>query len=454
MRPIRVLAALATLVALSAVRPAAAQSVRSDLATDSTVSASWRLANGLEVRTRHIPRAAGVAITLAVRAGHGYEPAGLEGLADLLAELHFMSAAGPFAERTRAELASVRPLGTEVRVNHAYARFTELVTSSQVPGALAHFAARLGSPTVTEASLKTAIAEVRRESGARYYGGSADVLYWRAGAFAAGDDDATLLRRAGLTGPARMSAKDAAARLAAWYQPGGAVLAVAGDLSGLDLRVLVEAAFGRLPAGEGLPDTVTVRATPGRATASVLRGIAAPAGVIAASTPAITDSLHPGFFLGMLITGASLNQAWGSPPAGTPARFQYALLDDPEVIRFYPPVPPEATEPAVLTTVLDNSLYDVGARIVLRGILDRMRYSVRWLMGGSIPDELVQRMQRDAGGLGTLAAGMAGRAVWKGDAFWADYLARFDRLSVGHANFHDWLRDPSHQTVLLLTPAR
>ena len=46
---------------------------------DSTDLQSWRLANGLEVRTRDIPRAGGVAITLGFRAGSGYDPASREG---------------------------------------------------------------------------------------------------------------------------------------------------------------------------------------------------------------------------------------------------------------------------------------------------------------------------------------------------------------------------------------
>ena len=56
------------------------------LLADSTQSDGWRLGNGLEVRVRHIPRATGVAITVAYRAGSLHEPAGREGLADLLAE--------------------------------------------------------------------------------------------------------------------------------------------------------------------------------------------------------------------------------------------------------------------------------------------------------------------------------------------------------------------------------
>src|SRR5262249_12584537 len=71
--------------------------------SDSTVADSWRLENGLEVRTLHVPQAAGVSVTLAFRAGSGYDPPGREGLSDLLAELQFTTAAGDVPARTPAE---------------------------------------------------------------------------------------------------------------------------------------------------------------------------------------------------------------------------------------------------------------------------------------------------------------------------------------------------------------
>ena len=442
-----------TLLWLIALVPALlATPVRAQMLPDSTSIGMWRLANGLEVRTRHVPRAKGIAITLAVRAGRGHDPAGLEGLADLLGELTWTAPAGPFPARTRADLADVRPLGAEANVTNSLARFTEVATPTQLPGVLAELAARMGGVTVTDATLKTAVAQVRRDAGAHYFGPLADVLYWRAGAIARGADDAMLLRLAQLPGLGKVTARDAAARLHEWYAPGSASLALAGDLSGQDVRALVEATFGKLAAAPGLPDTVTARLSGHRRTMT-WKGIAAPAGVIAVEAPPLTDSLHAGFYLGMAITGASITKSWGTAGPPLVSRFQYSIYDEPELIRFYPPLAADATDPDLLAGALYEQLQVIGGQLVMLPILDRMRYSMAWLLGAPMPPEIVKRMQGEPAGLGTLTSGMATRAVWYGDPFWAGYLERFMTLKLGHSSFYEHMADAAHQTTLLLTPA-
>ncbi|MEQ1834740.1 MAG: insulinase family protein [Candidatus Eisenbacteria bacterium] len=445
-RPIRALATF-VLLALTAL-PARALTL-----ADSTESEHWRLDNGLEVRTRHVPGTTGIAIALAFRAGSGYDPAGLEGLAELLAELEFTTAAGDVPERTREEMTSLRPLGWEARTTRELVRFTEIVTPAQLPGALQQFATRMASPVVTDASLKAAVARVRRDAGARYFGQPADVLYWRSDAIARGADDPALLRLASLPGLAKLNAKDASARLHTYYQPGNASLALAGNLAGVDVRAVVQALFGKLAAAPAMPDSVSSRLS-GQRRATVWNGLDQAAGVVASAAPALRDSLHPGFFLGLLVTGAALNTNWGAPTGGLAARFQYSLLDDPELVRFYPPIPPATTDPEVLTGALDEQFAVIGGQIVSTMILGRVRNSVRWLVGGELPADLMGRVRRDPSGLGTLASGAATRALWHGDAFWADYLQRLDRLNLGHSNFYEWLADPGHQSVLLLQSAK
>lgn len=419
---------------------------------DSTVFESWKLANGLEVRTRHVAGASGIAVTLGVRAGHGYEPAGQEGLAELLAELEFTGAAGDFPERLRSELPSQRPLGYESRVNHTLVRFTEIVTKAQLPGALAQFAARMKGVTLTDASLKTALSEVRRDAGLRYFGDAADALYWRSAAIARGASDEQLMRLASLPGLSRLSAKDVAARLQQWYQPGNSCLALAGDLSGAEVRGIIEATFGELAPGAGLPDTVVMRLS-GARRASPFKGLAAPTGVVTSAAPALTDSLHPGFFLGMLVTGAGLTQSWGPPAPPLVARFQYSLLDEPELVRFYPPVRADATDPDLLAGAVFEQFQVVGGQLVTLGIMNRLRDNVLWLVGGPIPGDILGRLRRDPSGLGSLSSGLVTRALWHGDAFWNDYRERFETIKLGHSYFYEWLVDPAHQSTLLLTPA-
>jgi len=71
--------ALGLALALALPLAAVAAPAHAGMLADSTVTDAWRLPNGLEVRTRQVPGAVGVAVTLAFRAGSGYEPAGREG---------------------------------------------------------------------------------------------------------------------------------------------------------------------------------------------------------------------------------------------------------------------------------------------------------------------------------------------------------------------------------------
>lgn len=425
--------------------------VHAQLLPDSTSSENWRLANGLEVRTRHVPRAQGIAVTLAVRAGRGHDPADVEGMADLLAELTWTAPVGPFPARTREDLPSVRPLGSDFNVTSSLARFTEVTAASQLPGVLAELAARMGGVTVTEATLKSAVLQVRRDAGNRYFGSPANALYWRVGAIARGADDAALLRKSKLQGLDKFTAGDATARLHEWYAPGGASLALAGDLSGQNVRELIEATFGKLAAAPGLPDTVTARLSGHRRTMA-WKGLTAPAGVIAIEAPPLTDSLHAGFYLSLVFTGATLNKSWEPARPPLTSRFNYSLFDEPELVRFYPPVAPEASDPDVLAGALSEQLLTVGGQTVLLETMDRLRYGLAWLLGAPMPLDIVQRMRTAPASLGTLSSGMATRAVWHGDKFWSDYLERFMTLKLGHSNYYEHLADAAHQTTLLLTP--
>ena len=444
----RVLAALLLMAAFTAL----AAPARATLLADSTVADAWRLENGLEVRTRNIPGAKGVSVTLAFRAGSGYEPAGQEGLSEFLAELEFMGAAGDVPERTRAEMASLRPLGWESRPGTRLVRFTEIASVAQLPGVLQQFAARVAGVTLTDAALKQALAQVRRDAGARLFGDPGDVLYWRASALARGLSDEQIVRHAGMPGLSRLTPQEVGARLRTWYQPGNASLALVGDLSSLDMHALVGALFGKLPGDTALPDTVEVRFHSNKRTVS-WKGLSAPVGVVVTSGPALTDSLHAPFFVGMLVTGAGVNTSWGKPAPPLAARFQYSLLDEPELVRFYPPVRADAIDPDLLAGALYEQLQVVGGQMVTAPILSHMRMSVRWLLGAELPREVLRQFRAEPGAMGTLSSGMATRALWMGDAFWKGYLGHLDALSLGHSFFYDRLAEAKNQTLLLLTPA-
>ena len=444
-RAIRLSAALA----LALLAPAA----RAEVLADSTVREAWRLPNGLEVRTLHVPGAAGVAVTVAYRAGAGYEPAQKEGWSDLLAEVHFTAAAGDVPERTREEMSSLRPLGWESRPGQRLVRFTEIASTTQFPGVLQQVARRMSGVTVDDAVVQRALASVRRDRGLHYFGDPADVLYWRVGAVARGWSDEQLVRATSLAHLEKTTAREVNPWLQRWYQPGNASLAIAGDLSGVDVRALVGTLFGALPGAGAMPDTVRFEPQPGRRVVP-WRDLGSPAGVVAARAPALSDTLHPAFYLTMLISGPALSYSWGKPTPPLRTRFQYSLLDEPELVRFYPAIAPDVDDTERLAGSLYEMLMVVGGQQMVREMMERVRRNVRWLLGGTLPPDVRQRLGTDPAALGTLSANQATRAAWRGDAFWTEYLARFDRASLGHNFFYERLADHQNQVVLLLTPRR
>src|SRR5262249_8845593 len=149
--------------------------------------------------------------------------------------------------------------------------------------------------------------------------------YWRAGLVARGLTDEQVVRRAGLPGLDRLAAKDVLPLLKRRYQPGNASLALVGDLSGYDARALVASVFASIAGGPAMPDTVSVRLRGSRRTIP-WKNLSAPAGVVAAEAPALADSLHPAFYLGVLVAGASVVEKWGAPQAPLVSRFQYSLF--------------------------------------------------------------------------------------------------------------------------------
>jgi len=418
---------------------------------DSTVADAWRLANGLEVRTLHVPHAPGVSVTLGFRAGSGYDPAGREGLSELLAELQFTGPAGDVPERTRAEMASLRPLGWESRAGTRLVRFTEIASSAQLAGVLQQVARRLAGVQVTDASLKAAVGLVRRDAGQRLFGDPGDALYWRAELIARGVSDEQLVRYASLPGLDALKAKDIPPLLKQRYNPGNATLALVGDLAGVDVHALVGSVFAGIPTGSAMPDTVQIRLH-GAKRATSWKDLSAPVGVIAIESPALSDTLHPAFYLSMLITGPGMVTTWGPPSPPLVSRFQYSLYDEPELVRFYPPLPQNTTDPDQISTVLFGQLLVLGGQIANSSTLDGVRRSVAWLLGGEIPREIMTRLRADPGALATISNGMVTRALYLGDGYWADYLRRFRELRIGHNYFYEWMADAKHQTTLLLTP--
>ena len=443
-----VLAAACLGLVLGPLRPASAV-----VLPDSTAADAWRLANGLEVRVRHIPGAAGVVITTGYRSGLLDDPKGREGLAELLAELQYFSAAGEIPERTREEMESLRPLGWRANTSPRLTMFTEVATLQQFPGVLRQVATRMRGVAVTPAGLASAAAAVRREMGSRTFGHPEQGLYWRARALAAGQSDEALLAGAAGRWLAGVKPEEATALLQARFAPANSCVALAGDFSNLNLRGLLEQEFGSIPAGTAratAPDAVLR----GGERVSVWPGLERPLGVLGIVAPALDDSLHPHFYLAALMMGLELRRKSGSPAAPLTARFQFSAYDEPEMLRLYPDLAADHATPAALGAAMDDLTDGLGRKIVTMEAMNGVKRAWDWLLGGPLPQGVRMQASQAPGMLTPLTTGMATRALWRGDDFWDRYRTAFEESAMTPATFFNWVLDPAHQVRLVLAPRK
>ena len=444
----RVLSACLAVLALlaGAVRPVHAQAF-----DDSTTADAWRLANGLEVRTRHVPGMGGVLVSMAFRAGSAYDPAGREGLAELLAELQFTAAAGAVPARTRAELDSLRPLGWGSRVSPRLAVFTECVDRPDLRAQLAQQAARLKGVHVTPAVLATALASVRRDAGERTLGRPELALYSRVRDVAAGTPDDVVITRAAGRGLDALTPAEAEALLRTEFVPANAALAIVGDLDGLDARKFVDEAFAALPAGVARPEATIPPLAAGSRRAE-WPGLGRSLGVVGIITPPLDDSLHAAFFLSTVFVGGYMREYAGPVQAPLRSRFQYSVMEEPDLMRVYPKVDDAESDPESMVGNLANGFELLAEQVIAVEMMDAVRARVGWMLGGPIPYALRAPARQSPWVLEPVASGTAARAIWKGDVFWSRYRRSFETTRLSPDNFYRWMRDPAHQARLLLVP--
>ncbi len=441
---------LPVLCALFAARAALAEPVKLD---DGTTMDRWTLPNGLEVVTRDVPGARAVAITWGYHIGQDYDPADRPGLASLMAEVAFTAPAGGGPERTRDEMASLRPQGWSLRVSRRQTLFNETATTAQLPGVLRQVADRMRGVTVSDADLRAALVTVHRMLAERYAGTADQVLYWQVREYARGLDRDAIAALAAARNLDRETPASVRQAMARAYVPANGVLALVGNLSGLDLRSIVDSEFGSLPAGERLPappaarlDSVTVvLAQP---------GVGRPAAVLGLVAPALSDTLHPSFQMAILLLGGQAKQSWGPPEPPLTTRFQYSLLDDPDFVRFYPPAAAaQALDPRSIPEMLSWTIGELLDRPIPAESYAGLRHNLLWMMGGPMPAALLEGVQRDPAALNVLCTSLASQALWGNEVFWTEYRRRFDAdVSPKFGFWTNRLREPWRQVVLLLMP--
>jgi len=449
-----VAAAFALIVACGPPAFAAADPAHPDTLADSTWVDRWTLKNGIDVNVRHIPSGNAVAVIVAYRVGRNLDPPGQEGLADLLAEVLLTAPAGDIPERSRQEMGDLRPRGWNLQVTPRFTLLSELAPPDRFPGLLRQVATRMRGVTVTDTGLAGSQRVVGRDLADRYLGTPQLMLIHQLHELAAGVSDEAILRRASGRTLQDVTVRGVSERLHELYVPANAVLAMAGNFQGVDLRSLVASLFEDIPAG------TPVREPPRpvlKAGARTVRtpNLQYPVGIAGVISPALEDSLHPDFYFNALIIGRYCEQQWGKAPQPLPSRFRYPIMADPQLVEFFPPVGADETDADQLGVILQDAVEALSVSIVDPAILEELRINHVWILGGPMTPSLLARMREHTGTLHTLASTLAVRALWGSDDFWARYRARFmNPHGTRGERWGSYFQAPDHIVRLLMVPSR
>jgi hypothetical protein len=421
---------------------------------DSTSVERWKLANGLQISVRHVPRCPAVAIVVAYRIGRDHDPRGREGLADLACELLVTAAAGTVPERTREQIDLIRPMGWNLQVSPRFTLISEVTPVSKFPAVLGEVATRMRGVTVTDSILARAVRSVSADQARKYLGEVDLTLYNRVRQVALGVTDEEMLRRVSGKALQGVKAAEIRDRLGKLYVPANAVVAIAGNLEDVDLHALVKRLFEDIPGGAVVADPPPVRLA---AAGHVIHraGLPQPIGIVGVIAPAITDSLSPDFYLNALLIGRYCEDKWGPGPQTVPARFRYSLLADPQLVQFFPPIGPREGDADQLGMVFQDQIEKLAISVMPPNVFDEVRQRHLWILGGAMPPEVMQSMRKNPATLATLANTLAMRALWGSDRFWERYRRRFMSQSAAEGSeWTDYFESPDHIVRLLLVPAK
>jgi hypothetical protein len=307
--------------------------------------------------------------------------------------------------------------------------------------------------TVTDSVLNRAMRVALRDLGDRAFGSPEIVLFSQVRDLAAGMTDEAIMRRAGGRGIRKVTAREAGARLKQLYVPANAVLALAGNLEGVDVRTLVGSLFADIPGGTRVAEPPPV-ALKGVGRTITRKGLSEPLGIVGVIAPAITDSLHPSFYFNALLIGRYCEQNWGKAPAPLPARFRYPIFADPQIAQYFPPLRPDETDADQLGVTMQDEVERLSGSIVDPDILSEVRVNHAWILGGPMTPPLRARAREHPGTLHTLASTLAVRALWGSDGFWNLYLMRFlDPRGPGGERWSSYFQSPDKVIRVLLAPA-
>lgn len=409
----------------------------------------WTLDNGMRVVLQDVPAAPGVAVTVAYPFGSERDPAGMEGLAALLAEVAFTAPAGDLPQRTRPEMPGLRPLGWGIKVTPRFTLLTEVMPPDHLPGLLYEVSLRMSALSVTRRSLEDAVASVLEDQRLRHGGDAAWSL--RQGVRDVATVAAEPASASRGTGIERLRPDDVRGRVAAALAPAGAVLTVAGPLGQQAVRELVVDLFGALPAGEPL-EPVATAPLGGDSARVVMDGLERPCGALGIVGPAIDNPSHPEFYVHAVLIGAICSTVWGPPQPPVGAWFEFAVLDEPDLLRIYPPLPPDARSPEDVVAVMGGVLRGLMPNTVPVRHLQSVRNGVMWLVGGPLTGDIARQVARTPGIVYQLGQSLAARELTGGEAFWSVYRDRLSRVTMDVRAWRRYFELPEHQVPVIALP--
>lgn len=421
---------------------------------DSTVVEHWTLPNGLRVSTRHVPQAGVVAISVAYDLGADDDPPGRDGLAQVLSELQFTSPAGDLPERSREDLDSQRDLGWSLSASRRNTLFTEVASRRQFPGVLSQVATRMRGVQVTSEGLRSAIANARQVLEQQVFGPRGTSLFYITGQVARGRTAAAIEQHAAGRDLDRLTVTEVQEHLRRRFSTANAALAIAGNLSGVDTRRLVQNLFGSLPAGQRWARTPTDSLRAGVWIVQFQRSDP-PAWAVGIIAPALTDSLHPSFYLSSLLLGSIFNQTWKTPDDPLQVRSFYTLFDEPDLVRLTPPMDSTAVTTETLGGVLQTALDNLYRQVLTKEDYERTSSNCLWILGGPMDAAMLGRVRVEAAPIHSLARCMAGREVLGGEPFWAEYRRRLAALRPGGLQpWAEYYAAPEHQVRVVVLPGK
>jgi len=212
--------------------------------------------------------------------------------------------------------------------------------------------------------------------------------------------------------------------------------------------ILIEGEFGVVPAGTPANDPPAAR--PDSALFWVdRRDLQEPIGVIGVIAPALDDTTHPDLFLHSILIGSAFSAHWPRT-AIIPSRFQYSIIDDPDLIRIYPIVTTSDYEVGVIRESYLEAMIALTQLQIRPEEFRSLQAGVRWLIGGTLTRDLRKRMATDRGLLMTLASSGATRELWGGESFWREYRRRYDAIDrPGLSRWADYFTNPKNMAQLM-----